>query len=235
MALPQLNDSPKYELVIPSTKQKVRFRPFLVKEEKVMLMALESENQNDILNTIVDTIKTCVADDIDVNKFTTFDVEYCFLQIRAKSAGERANIKLQCEECKTDNEVVVKVDDIVIDVPTVENIIDVNDDIKLEMRWPSYNKVLQEDILASESSVDQIFGLIRSCIVSINTNEERFSAEDHSKEELDKFIESMNTEQFGRVQKYVESMPRLSHDVEFNCISCAKENKLTIEGMQNFF
>ena len=235
MALPQLNDSPKYELVIPSTKQKVRFRPFLVKEEKVMLMALESENQNDILNTIVDTIKTCVTDDIDVNKFTTFDVEYCFLQIRAKSAGERANIKLQCEECKTDNEVVVKVDDIVIDVPTVENIIDVNDDIKLEMRWPSYNKVLKEDILASESSVDQIFGLIRSCIVSINTNEERFSAEDHSKEELDKFIESMNTEQFGRVQKYVESMPRLSHDVEFNCISCAKENKLTIEGMQNFF
>ena len=235
MALPQLNDSPKYELVIPSTKQKVRFRPFLVKEEKVMMMAMETENQNDILNTIVDTIQACIADDVDVNKFTTFDVEYCFLQIRAKSVGEHVRLNLPCDQCETPNEVVVKLDDIIIDVPNVNNVIQVTDDISVEMRWPSYTQVISDDIFAEKSQVDQIFGLIRSSITTILTKEERFSTTEHSKEELDAFIESMNNTQFAKIQEYVEQMPRLTHDVKYKCTNCSHDNTLTLEGMQSFF
>ena len=235
MALPQLNDSPKYELVIPSTQQKVRFRPFLVKEEKVMMMAMESENQKDILNTIVDTIETCIIDNIDASKLTTFDVEYSFLQIRAKSVGEHVHLNLKCEHCEKLNEVSVKLDDIKVDVPSINNIIDITDKISVEMRWPSYKQVISNDILQEETSVDQIFALIRSSISAIMSEEERFSTSDYSKEDLDKFIESMNSVQFAKIQNYVESMPSLSHDVKFKCTSCSSDNLITVQGMQSFF
>lgn len=235
MALPQLNDSPKYELTIPSTQQTVRFRPFLVKEEKVMLMAMESENQADILNTIVDTISACVVDQIDSTRFTTFDVEYCFLQIRAKSVGETVTLNLNCEECDTPNEVKVKVDDIKVDVPTVDNIIQIDDRISVEMHWPTFDQVLKQNVFDGDSNVNQMFGLVRSCISAILTEEERFDARDHKAEELDQFIESMNNEQFAKIQSYVEVMPRLSHEVKYKCANCSHDNTLVVEGMQNFF
>ena len=236
MALPQLNDQPKYDLVIPSTKQKVRFRPFLVKEEKVMMMAMETEDQSQILNTIVDTIGACIIDSVDTSKFTTFDVEYCFLQIRSKSVGEKVQLNFDCTECSKANETSIKVDDINIDVPKMENIIKINDDISVEMRWPTFNQVLQEkDIFDTESSVDQIFGLIRTCIVAIMTEEERYSTSDHTAEELNTFIESMSADQFAKIRDYVEAMPRLQHTIEFDCDGCGTHNSIQVEGMQNFF
>lgn len=236
MALPQLNDSPKYELVIPSTQQKVRFRPFLVKEEKVMMMAMESEDQKQILSTIIDTLDTCIVDDVDTSKFTTFDVEYSFLQVRAKSVGENVTLNFNCTKCAKTNETHVLVDQIDIDVPKLDNNIKINEQISVEMRWPTFAQVLRnDDIINNESSVEQTFGLIRACIVAIMTNEERFSTDDHTSEELNAFIESMSSDQFAKIKDYVEAMPTLKHDIEFNCDACNEHNKITVEGMQNFF
>ena len=236
MALPQLNDQPKYDLVIPSTKQKVKFRPFLVKEEKVLLMALETQDQSIILNTVVDTIKACVDEEINPKKLTTFDVEYSFLQIRSKSVGETAKLNFECSECQNKNEVVVKIDDIQIEVPQLENIIKINDEISVEMQWPSFISVLGDDkLINSDSTVDQMFALIRSSIAAIMTNEDRYSTADHTPEELNAFIESMNAEQFGKIRTYVEQMPRLQHEIEFVCTGCSSPNTHLVEGMQNFF
>ena len=236
MALPKVNETPKYELIIPSTKQKVKFRPFLMKEEKVMLMAMESENQTDILNTIMDTISVCIIDDIDISNLSTFDIEYCFLKIRGKSAGETSKISLSCKECDAENEISINLDDIKVDVPELNNKIQINDEIIVELSWPSFTIITQnETIIKSDSTVDQIFSLIRSCIVSINTEEERFSAKDHTQEELDSFIESLSAEQFGKIREYVEAMPRLTHEVKFSCANCSTDNSLTLEGMQSFF
>lgn len=235
MALPVLNEAPKYQMTIPSTGQNVRFRPFLVKEEKVMMVAMESENEVDILNTITDTISACVIDELDTSKLTTFDVEYSFLQIRAKSVGESVTIVPTCESCDHKNEVKIMLDDIKIDIPKVDSLIEIDDNISVEMHWPTYREVMKQGVIGQENQIDQIFSLIRTCISSIQTPEERFATADHSAEEMNTFIESMNTEQFAKIQEYVESMPRLTHDVNFNCANCGTANTLTLEGMQSFF
>jgi len=235
MALPRLNDSPNYDLVIPSMKKSVSFRPFLVKEEKILLMALESDDQKQILNTVIDTIKACVTEDIDTTRLTTFDIEYMFLKIRAKSVGETSTIVMKCNECESSNDITLNIDDVEIEVPDISNTIELDNQISLEMKWPTFDSIVRGDILSSESSVDQIFGLIRSSIDVIKTNEERFSAKDQTAQELDSFIESMNNQQFTKVREYVEKMPKLTHDVAFSCKKCNHQNNIVVEGMQSFF
>ena len=235
MALPRLNDSPNYDLVIPSMKKSVSFRPFLVKEEKILLMALESDDQKQILNTVINTIKACVTEDIDTTRLTTFDIEYMFLKIRAKSVGETSTIVMKCNECESSNDITLNIDDVEIEVPDISNTIELDNQISLEMKWPTFDSIVRGDILSSESSVDQIFGLIRSSIDVIKTNEERFSAKDQTAQELDSFIESMNNQQFTKVREYVEKMPKLTHDVAFTCKKCNHQNNIVVEGMQSFF
>lgn len=235
VGLPKLNNMPKYKMIVPSSKKEVTFRPFLVKEEKILMMALESDDQKQILNTVIDTIKACVVEDIDATKLATFDIEYMFLKIRAKSVGETSNIVMKCDECQSDNDVAINIDSVEIEVPNISNIIELDDQISLEMKWPSFEGIVKDDILSSESNVDQIFGLIRSSIEAIQTNEERFSAKDQTVQELDTFIESMNNQQFTKVREYVEKMPKLSHNVAFSCKKCNHENNTVIEGMQSFF
>jgi len=235
MALPKLNDSPNYDLVIPSMKKSVGFRPFLVKEEKILLMALESDDQKQILNTVINTIKACVTEDIDTTRLTTFDIEYMFLKIRAKSVGETSTIVMKCNECESSNDIALNIDDVEIEVPDISNTIELDNQISLEMKWPTFDNIVKDDILSSESSVDQIFGLIRSSIDVIKTNEERFSAKDQTAQELDSFIESMNNQQFTKVREYVEKMPKLTHDVAFTCKKCNHQNNIVVEGMQSFF
>ena len=236
MALPKLNEVPKYELTIPSMGQTVRFRPFLMKEEKVLLMAMESEDQKEIFNTITDTLSACIIDEVNINKLTTFDVEYCFLKVRSKSVGEKATLGFACEKCDTENEVSINIDDVHIEVPKLDPMVQITDEISVELSWPSFNNITKNDsIINSEKTVDQVFGLIRSCIVSINTEEERFSAKDHTEEELDQFIESLSSDQFGKIREYVEQMPRLRHNVSFCCTNCAHSNEVTLEGLQSFF
>lgn len=235
VGLPKLNNMPKYKMIVPSSKKEVTFRPFLVKEEKILLMALESDDQKQILNTVIDTIKACVVEDVDATKLATFDIEYMFLKIRAKSVGETSNIVMKCDECQSDNDVAINIDSVEIEVPNISNIIELDDQISLEMKWPSFEGIVKDDILSSESNVDQIFGLIRSSIDAIQTSEERFSAKDQTIQELDTFVESMNNQQFTKVREYVEKMPKLAHNVAFSCKKCNHENNTVIEGMQSFF
>lgn len=235
MALPKLNEVPNYELVIPSTQERVKFRPYLVKEEKVLMIAMESEDQMQILNAIADTIKTCVADNISTSKLTTFDIEYMFLQIRSKSVGEKINLTLKCGQCEAPNEVNIDIDDIKVKLPDVDKKIKLNDDITLEMTWPSFDSLLDKSIVDNESVTDQTFRLIVKCIDSVHTEEERIVFKDETMEDRLAFVESLNTEQFKMIQDYLQVMPSLKHKVHFDCESCSHSNDLTLEGFNDFF
>lgn len=233
MALPKLNDSPKYSISVPSTGKEVTFRPYLVKEEKTLLMALETEDQKQALTAIVDTIEACVYEKIDVTRLTTFDVEYMFTQIRAKSAGETATVGVKCSSCSAQNDVSIKLDDIKIDIPETENELKLNDEVTVELKWPSYFDVTSFDSEKSQSEAAFYMALL--CIDAISFNDERTSAEDCTKRELMEFVESMTTEQFKLITDYISLMPQMKHNIEFKCSSCGEENNTTVKGLQNFF
>ena len=235
MALPQLNDIPKYNITIPSTGKKVRFRPYLVKEEKILLMAVESGDNSTALEAVVDTIDACIVDPIDVKKLTTFDVEFLFNQIRAKSSGESVTIGLNCknEDCRQLEEVYIKLDDIKMKVPRKDKLQVLNDEVSIEVRFPPYTVLTKMDMDGSDA--EKSFKLAAMCVEAVIYNDERIDQEDITDEEMTDFIEQMTTEQFKNLTDFVESMPRLQHKVKWDCASCEKHNNVTIEGMQSFF
>lgn len=233
MALPKLNDSPKYDIVVPSTKQKVRYRPYLVKEEKVLMLAMESQDMSTILKTVVDTIRACVVDELDV--LTIFDVEYMFTQIRSKSVGESSKIGMKCKSCEEQNEISIDVSKIEIDVPEISNIIELTDEITLEMRWPSYEDIIDLGVKDQESVEQNAFAMIGKTIAAICTEEERVDIKDVPQAEIDEFIESMTRDQFQLVSEYIGKMPSLNHEVSYTCTNCEEENVTTLRGMSDFF
>ena len=196
MALPKLNDKPKYELVIPSTQKKVKFRPYLVKEEKVLMLAMESQDQIQIFEAIADTIEACVDGDIDKNALTTFDIEYMFVKIRTKSVGENIKLTPKCEECEEENEINIGLDEIIINIPEENHIIKISDDINIKMRWPSFLSVLSDDVVNDKSETEQTFKMISKCIESVMTEDENMMFKDEPKKE--KFS-------YKRVQENTES------------------------------
>tara|TARA_B100001939_G_C16889067_1_gene594484 strand:+ start:356 stop:1063 length:708 start_codon:yes stop_codon:yes gene_type:complete len=233
MALPKLNSNPKYELNVPSTGTKVRFRPFLVKEEKALMIAMESGNQKDALNGLVDTIHACAVDNLDTGMLTTFDIEYIFLQLRTKSVGETANVNLKCTSCGTVNKITIPLDDIKVDVPDIDKKIQLDTDISIEVDWPRFKDVVEmggNDV----SNADSAFNVIGSCIKAIYTADERINVNEVSKEELQEFLESMNSAQFSKLKDFVELIPKLKHDVSFSCKNCASSNNITVEGVESF-
>jgi hypothetical protein len=235
MALPKLNDTPKYDIVIPSTNKKVRYRPYLVREEKVLMMAMESQDMGAIMNAVVDTITACVQDNIEKDKLTIFDVEYMFTQIRSKSVGETSKVGIKCKHCETSNEINVDVSSIKINVPKIPNMIELTSDITLEMKWPSYDDIMDLGIKDTKSMAKHAFGMIGKCIAAIHTNDERISTKDVGESELVEFIDSMTKDQFEKVSAYIEQMPRLSHNIDFHCVNCFEINNIKLEGMSDFF
>lgn len=233
MALPKLNDIPKYDLVIPSTGQQVRYRPYLVKEEKILMLALESKDSKAAIRSIVDTIEACVENPIDTSKLKIFDVEYMFTQIRSKSVGETSDIGLKCKSCQTVNEVTIKIDDIKIDVPKIDNVVKLTDTISLKLKWPDYRSLT--DIDQNINITDQTFDMVIRCLDSVLTEEEQMSFSDYSKQEILDFIDSLTKTQFENIKDYIAKMPRLRHEINFNCESCNEENNYTLEGIQDFF
>tara|TARA_R100001377_G_C3193017_1_gene111397 strand:+ start:1618 stop:2319 length:702 start_codon:yes stop_codon:yes gene_type:complete len=233
MALPKLNDSPKYELIIPSTKQKVNYRPYLVKEEKILMMAMETQDSKATLSAVVDTIAACVQDEINTSALAIFDVEYMFTQIRSKSVGENAKLGMKCSKCEHDNEVAVDVSSVVVDVPEINNVVQLTDEISIEMKWPTYKQIIEIEALGSSTSIG--FDLIGKCIEAIVSDEERTLVKDVSNKEIVDFIESMTSTQFGMLSAYVEQMPKLTHDIYFECERCEEVNTRTLQGMTDFF
>jgi hypothetical protein len=234
MALPKLNDTPKYSVDIPSMNKTVKFRPFLVKEEKVLLLAMESDEEDQVLGAILDTIESCIMDDINVMQLTTYDIEYLFTKIRGKSVGETTRVKLKCEACETENEVVIPLDDIKVVGDDVDPIIELQPGMQLEMRHPAYYELKNDEHIQSGETAAATFAMIRHCLKAIKTEDNVISLKDESVQEVDEFIESMNTEQFEKVREFVETIPAMKHDVEFDC-SCGHHNKIELKGMQSFF
>ena len=236
MALPKINESPKYKVTIPSMQREVFYRPFYVKEQKILLMAMESQDQELILKAMVDTITSCLEEDINPNSLTTFDVEYVFTKIRSKSAGESADIILSCQECKSDNEVSVNLEE--IPIPEVKNIEDVvlNDKYTLKLRYPKYNHML-ESINKEEkvTATSLILDLAMASLDKLLTEDEAIIFDDETDEEKTQFLDNLNGDQFKKIMAFVENLPKLSKGVEFKCEKCGHENEYTLQGIQDFF
>lgn len=236
MALPKLNDKPKYNLTIPSSGKKVKFRPYLVKEEKVLMMAMETQDKSNIINAIVDTIDACVEEDLNRNYLTTFDLEYMFIKIRSKSVGENSKVGIKCnnQECNVSNEVEINLNDIEVEVPEGNREIEITSDITLKMKYPAFNDILEVEELNKTDS-EKSFILIGKCIESVVTEDEVISLKDESQKEINEFIESFSTEQFSLIRNFVEGLPRVKKKIEFQCKSCGTENKTYLEGIEDFF
>jgi predicted transport protein len=235
MALPQLNSTPKYDVVIPSTGKTVRFRPFLVKEQKVLLMAYETRDKGSILKAMIDTLATCI-EDANVHELTTYDVDYVFTQVRAKSVGERVELFVACGECKQDNQIAINLENISVNASNRDMDIELTDDITVRMRYPGYETLIQNGIINNEESLTSVLlTMIKSSIYSIMTQDENILAKDETPEELDKFIDSMSAEQFQKISDFIQNIPVVSYKDKFKCMHCEHENELVLEGLDDFF
>lgn len=235
MALPSLNATPAYELTVPSSGEKLKFRPFLVKEQKVLMLAYESQDKKTIINAMIDTLKSCVTN-IDINKLTTFDADYIFTQIRGKSVGEKIQLNINCSSCDLPNEVEVNLDDINVEITEKEKIVELTDDISVKLKYPTYYKFMDRiGNMDDMSQTEAIMEVIISCIDSVMTQEENISLQDETKEEVVKFIDSMNTQQFELVSAFVQNMPQLEYAFNLKCKSCGHEEEKVLRGIDDFF
>ena len=234
MVLPKLNTSPKYEMVIPSSKQTVRYRPYLVKEEKVLLMAFESNDSSQAMNAIIDTILVCIDENIKRETLTTFDVEYMFTQIRSKSVGETSKVNVKCEECETLNAVTINLAEVELDTPeSVNNEIQLTPEVSIELSYPSADSLISIDKEATQA--EKILATIVASIDVIKTEEERVSTKDVTKKEVEEFVDGMTGEQFSNLAEYVKDIPTLKENVEFVCEYCGHNNSRELVGFTDFF
>ena len=235
MALPKINDIPKYNLTIPSTGQEVTFKPFLVKEQKILLIALESGDDTQILRSIIDTVTSCILDKINVEKLATFDLEYIFTQIRSKSAGESTKLNLLCSKCEETTPTVVNLEEISINVDIKDKVIELNDKFTLIMRYPNYKGVLLNMNGDDASVTNAIFEMIVMCLDELRTEEEIIKFDDETRESIDAFIGGLTASQIESVMNFVDTLPKLEHDITFNCIHCNTVNEIKLQGLQDFF
>ena len=237
MALPKLNDMPKYSVTVPSLNKEIRVRPFVVKEEKILLIAMESQDPKQIAEAIMDTIISCAEDPVDKHKLTSYDVEYLFMQIRSKSVGETSNVVLKCKKCQEENQVAINIGEIKINTEVPNPKIQLTNEIMVEMKSPSYLQIAQNEKVVGEKSnlMDRIFGVIIESIDSVNTADERIAFKDIPLSEQTEFLESMSPDQFTKLRQFMESQPMLRHDVMFTCEKCGVENNYNLEGLQDFF
>lgn len=233
MALPKMNSSPKYELTIPSTGQSITYRPYLVKEEKVLMIAFESGDVKQAVRAIADTLDACITEDVSLPSLATFDVEYIFTQIRAKSVGEKATILLSCKSCETKNEYEFDISSIEVNVDTkASNVIELTDGISVEMQYPQFTKVLND--LGDKNGVQDGFDTVVGSIKAILTEEERILAVDVSVEELIEFVESLTTSQFSKLLDFLKALPQIKHDATYDCKKCGTSNTQRLAGLRDF-
>jgi len=236
MALPTIN-TPTYELVVPSTDEKVKYRPFLVKEEKILMMALESKENKQIVNAVKEIVQTCTFDAINLSERPMFDMEYIFLQIRSKSVGEVSALRLLCPD---DGETYA---DVEIDLSKVNvelgvghtNKIDLGEKIGLVMKYPSIDSFDSDDM--AEINASNMLDVISSCIEQITEKDGEvvYDTKDQTKKEIIEFLEQLNTKQFADVQNFFDTMPKLKHEVTIKNPKTKVESKVTLSGLNDFF
>ena len=238
MPLPKIA-TPVYELELPSTGKTIEYRPFLVKEEKVLVIALESEDTKQITTAIKNVIRNCIkTKGVKVEDLPTFDIEYLFLNIRGKSVGEEIEVNVTCpDDGETQVPVTINLDDIEVQKNDEHsNRIKVDDNIMMEMKYPSLDQFIKNNFdFNDKNAMDQSFELIATCIDKIFTQDEVWAVEDCSKKEIIDFLEQMNSSQFKEIEKFFETMPKLSHSITVKNPKTKKENVVVIEGLAGFF
>jgi hypothetical protein len=241
MPLPKIS-TPTYELVLPSTGKTIKYRPFLVKEEKILILALESQSTKEITNAIKQVLKDCIiTKGIKVEELPTFDIEYIFLNVRGKSVGESLDLIITCgDDGETQVPVTVFIDQIKVEEdPEHKREIQLDTDLVLRMKYPSLDQFIKTNFdfssNQSSSNIERSFDIISSCIDVIFNAEESWSAADSTKKELTDWIETLNSNQFKEVEKFFDTMPRLSHTVKVTNPKTKVESDVTLEGLTSFF
>jgi hypothetical protein len=231
--------TPTYELELPSTGQTIKYRPFLVKEEKLLVIALESEDTKQITTAIKTVIKNCIeTKGIKVESLPTFDIEYLFLNIRAKSVGEEIDVNIICpDDEETTVSVKINVDEIEVKKnPEHTSKIKLDDTLMMEMKYPSLDEFIKNNFdMSNKNTLDQSFELIASCVDKIYNEDEVWAAADVTKKELMDFLDQMNTSQFKQIETFFETMPKLSHTVKVKNPNTEVESDVVIEGLSSFF
>ena len=232
MALPKINNV-LYDLELPSSGEVVEYRPFLVKEEKILLMALEGKDEKEMVKAIKQIITQCVATEkFNINKLAMVDLEYLFLNIRGKAVGDVSTISFE-HECGE----IIKLDVDLSKVEIVNNknisdLVNLTEDIMIRLKPPSLDNVIG---VANKNQIDVVMEIVRECLVEIIQGKDVFSAQDHTREELDEFLNSLNSGQFQKIQTYYESLPKMKQDIEYTCPKCGETKKETLEGLASFF
>ena len=238
MPLPKIS-TPTYELVLPSTGKTVKYRPFLVKEEKVLVIALESEDNKQITNAIKAVLKSCVlTKGVKVETLPTFDIEYLFLNIRGKSVGEQLEVNIICpDDEETQVPVTIDLDDIQVEKSEEHtNKIKLDTNLMMEMAYPSLDQFIKSNFdLNDTNQMDQSFQLIASCIDKIYSEDEVWATADCTKKEVNEFLESMNSGQFKEIEKFFETMPKLSHTISVTNPKTKVKSEVVLEGLASFF
>ena len=236
MALPQIN-TPTYELAVPSTDKKLKYRPFLVKEEKILMIAMEGKEQSGIIDAVKQIVKSCTFEKFDISKAPIFDVEYIFLNIRAKSVGEISTVNLRCLD---DNKTFVKTD---IDLTKVEvemnkdhtNKVELTEEMGMIMTYPTLDSFNEYE--GTTVNASNMIDIIASCVAQIydKKGEDVYEAKDSTKQELIDFVEQLNSKQFQDVQAFFDTMPKLTHTVKIENPKTKKESEITLTGLNDFF
>jgi len=238
MPLPKIA-TPTYELELPSSGETIKYRPFLVKEEKLLVIALESEDNKQITTAIKAVLKSCIlTKGIKVDTLPTFDIEYLFLNIRGKSVGEELEVNVYCpDDNETQVPVTINLDDIQVQKNEDHtNKIKIDESVMMEMRYPSLEQFIKNNFdFDDKNAMDQSFDLIAACIGKIYTEEEVWSTADCSKKEVKEFLESMNSNQFKDIEKFFETMPKLSHKITITNPNTKVESEVVLEGLASFF
>ena len=243
MALPKL-DVPIFTVDLPLTKTKLRYRPFLVKEEKLLLIAVESDDEQTIMDSIKQIINNCCLDEIDTDSLPITDLEYFFLHLRARSIGEIVDLQYRCnnkvkneegQEVECGNNVKIKVNVLEIQ-PTFNekhtNKIELTKNLGIVMKYPNFSLI---DKVKSTNDVDQILNIVTNCVDYIYDADSIYYRKDISDEELSEFIENLTQKQFAKVQEFFETVPAIKKELDFKCNKCHYEEKIMVEGIQNFF
>ena len=241
MPLPKIN-TPTYELTLPSNRKKVKYRPFLVREEKILVLALESEDQKQITDAIIQIIGDClITKNVDVTKLPTFDIEYLFLNVRSKSVGETVEVNVTCpDDGKTKVETSINIDDIkVVKDKDHKLIVQLDDKYSMKLKYPSLDQFIENnfdfEMAAPNESVSAAMSMLSSCIDMIYDEEESWDASESTKEELDEFIDQLNTKQFQQVEEFFRTMPKLSHKLKVTNPQTGVESEVVLEGLVSFF
>ena len=247
MGLPKIA-VPEYSLILPSNGKEVKYRPFLVKEEKILLIAMESEDEKEMLNATKNVIKNCVFGDIDIDNLPTFDIEYIFLWLRGKAKGEEINLKYKCPQCEKELPVSFNIEDIKVEKQEEHtNKIEITENLGVVMKYPNMTLQVKLDNIKDEKEIDKLFKAVLLCVDYIYDAENTYSSKDHTENELIDFLESLTDEQFQKVSKFFETMPKLKHEVKLECKNkvkgegkkkdkiCGYTEELVLEGLQSFF